>query len=533
MGLFYAGDPRNELFVHFARLLKEFKALDCQPRTVILENVPGVAYGGNIRIVQDLFEFLEGEGYRVFADVLNLASVGVPQLRYRFFLVATLDDQPPTFPAPLFGEEVVDGVLSYVTVSQAIGDLFEANLSADGSSVPYPSPPQNEFQAQLRRESGHLKNHWAANTQKVNLERIATVPQGGSWKDIPPGLLPDRFQRVRMTDYSTLYGRLHEENPAYTISASFANVTSGCFTHPRANRPLSVREGARLQGFPDWFEVKGPRNAQYRQIGNAVPPLGMAVVIDHLERGSAGVAARLTPQVLRSGQKLPVLAPRFRNKKSNSLNASAGYGGATFWPVGWGASPELLPRQSLNYRKTTEPLRYRRRDEWRPRRETLDLVAYVEMARATHLPPMLPLMGTLYVRPLARAANGKGDGDLFDRVGAQLLALASAVPGDLHIEVPFAHLADRMHMLLLAYAKAYPKAFKVLPPNSGGGSSSRRSSIRKVRVATEPLVGDVALSVRLDVHSVDGHPLDGAFDWEALRVSEGPIGEIGLTVAAE
>ena len=88
-----------------------------------------------------------------------------------------------------------------------------------------------------------------------------------------------------MTDYHTLYGRLHEHNPAYTISAEFGNVTSGCFTHPVHDRALTVREGCRIQGFPDSYQIMGPKNSQYRQVGNAVPPLAMAELMGFWETG--------------------------------------------------------------------------------------------------------------------------------------------------------------------------------------------------------------------------------------------------------
>lgn len=534
MGVFYAGDPRNELFVHFARLLRELKSLGKQPRRVILENVPGVAYGGNIRIVSDLFDFLEGEGYSVFADVLNLAALGVPQLRYRFFLVASLDELPATFPMPSFAEEGhISGLAPYATVSDAIGDLFDVPLSPDGGAMPYPNPPQTGLQAELRRGANRLQNHWSAQTQRLNLERIATVPQGGSWKDIPADLLPARFHNVRMTDYSTLYGRLHEDDPAYTISASFANVTSGSFTHPRENRPLSVREGARLQGFPDWFEIRGPRNAQYRQVGNAVPPLAMAAVVRHLESAGSSVPAKLTPEVLRSGAKLPVLAPRFKAKKSESPNARSGYGGGTFWPVGWGDTPDKLPSQTANYRKSTEPLRYRRRDEWRHRRQTSDLLLYVEMAENAEVPSTISLSGLLDAIPLADAAKSVTEQELYDLIGAQLLAIAIAAPSDVLLQVPFTNLAERLNRLVLAYIERHPRSFT--PVTSFDEVKGRGKPRKRVKVATpNGPVNDAALIVRLHVHSAHMEAQRGEMDWEALRLIEVPTeSEIGLTIAAE
>jgi DNA mismatch endonuclease Vsr len=78
---------------------------------------------------------------------------------------------------------------------------------------------------------------------------------------------------MRRTDSTNLFGRLDWDLPAYTITTQFNNVTGGCFTHPSEDRALSIREGARLQSFPDRFEFTGTASSRCRQIGNAVPPL--------------------------------------------------------------------------------------------------------------------------------------------------------------------------------------------------------------------------------------------------------------------
>jgi site-specific DNA-cytosine methylase len=115
--------------------------------------------------------------------------------------------------------------------------------------------------------------------------------------------LPDRFFWCRMTDHSTTYARLRQNFPAYTITALFGNITAGAFTHPLQNRALSIREGARLQSFPDDVVFEGPRNSQYRQIGNAVPPLLAKRVGRHIRDLLEGKQVesrppRITPSVL-------------------------------------------------------------------------------------------------------------------------------------------------------------------------------------------------------------------------------------------
>ncbi len=370
MGVFFSDDPRNLLMVHFARVLTEFKGLGKLPRNIVFENVPGLVYGKNVSIVRELFEFLSALGYRVAADVVSVAALGVPQLRYRFILHATLDDREILFPKAIFGDPGTQSELrGYITVREAISDLY--SLPEDDEFRTYPTDAECEYQKIMRADSDGVANHWASSTQSLNLSRIACVPQGGSWKDLPKGLMPERFQTVRMTDYHTLYGRLHEENPAYTIAAAFGNVTSGCYTHPLHNRALTVREGARLQGFPDAYRFHGPKNSQYRQVGNAVPPLAMAALMrvwTNSRVGREGLAMpRITHEALRTGRSLPVLAPRFRGRATDQSMTRSGYGSGTFWPRGWGEQPKFLPKQSSNYRKSTEPLRFRK-SEWRARR---------------------------------------------------------------------------------------------------------------------------------------------------------------------
>ncbi|MEJ5020943.1 DNA cytosine methyltransferase [Ochrobactrum vermis] len=439
MGVFHLEDPRNALFVHFMRLLDGFTAAGRKPRRVVMENVPGVVYGRNLVIVKELFKLFEERGYHVFADVVNMADYGLPQLRNRFILVATVDEIPATFPRHTHAPVATEDLQGYVTVREAIGDLTEdvdtnavARLSISGDPTP--------FQAFVRDGSGFAPNHHANNLSEINRRRVANVPQGGCWKDIPPELLPDRFRRVRLTDYATLYGRLHEASPAYTISAGFNNVTSGCFTHPIHDRALTVREGARLQGFRDSYEFLGPREAQFRQVGNAVPPYFMMRLVRHLQSGEAGVPARITSSILDSGRKLPRMVKRFMNKKNDSARSRDGYGGGTYWPAGWG---EPIPADAVaanGHRLEDTPLRYRRRDEWRVNRDRFvdqDLIKVYEDQRRLQVPD-----GAVAL-PLVR----EDDLDAIDRAIVQLLAIVGARGDLLEVQVPVRYLRARLKLL--------------------------------------------------------------------------------------
>lgn len=452
MGVFHLEDPRNALFVHFIRLLDGFTAAGRKPRHVVMENVPGVVYGRNLIIVKELFKLFAERGYHVFADVVNMADYGLPQLRNRFILVATVDEIPPTFPNYTHAPVATNDLLEYVSVREAIADLTGdlvapavVKLARDVEGTP--------FQAFVRNNDGLAPNHHSNRLSEINRKRVSHVPQGGCWKDIPPEHLPDRFLRVRLTDYATLYGRLHEASPAYTISAGFSNVTSGCFTHPIHDRALTVREGARLQGFQDNYEFLGPREAQYRQVGNAVPPFFMKRLVEHIQDGTKGVSARITSEVLESGRKLPPMVKRFMNKRNDSVRSRDGYGGGTYWPAGWG---EPIPADAVaanGYRLADTPLRYRRRDEWRVNRDRFvdqDIVKVYEEQRLQHSP-----VGTIAL-PLIK----EDDVDAIDRAIVQLLAIVGGRGGAIEVNAPVRYLRARMKLL---YDQLSEKSAVALP----------------------------------------------------------------------
>ncbi|HYC55200.1 MAG TPA: DNA cytosine methyltransferase [Candidatus Binatia bacterium] len=365
MGLFYDRDPRNLLFVHLARLIDEFRTLGKAPGTVVVENVPGIAFNRNVGLVKELFRFFLDRGYRCAADVVNFATWGLPQLRYRFVLVATLVDVAPTLPAPVASVDTGEGL---VTAWEAISDLTDLLPVPAGETCRRKllAADLSPYQKSMVSRRTVIHNHHVGRTAPIDIARIAKVPPGGCWKDIPEELMPERFRHVRMTDYKTLYGRIREDHPAYTLSASFANVTSGCFTHPRHDRALSVREGCRIQGFPDSFVVTGPVPSQYRQIGNAVPAYAARVLVEHWQRvldggKVASVQPRLDEELLfgSTKRKFPILTPRYQR---------IGYGSGTYWPKGWGEKPDSTPDSSTGYRISTEPVSFRRRG-WRLNRE--------------------------------------------------------------------------------------------------------------------------------------------------------------------
>lgn len=108
---------------------------------------------------------------------------------------------------------------------------------------------------------------------------VKHIPPGGNWKNIPESIPSQRLAQIRKSGgRTTYYGRLTLDKPSYTITTYFNRLGNGCNLHPTQDRVISNREAARLQSFRDSFVFKGSKASQYKQIGNAVPPLLARVV---------------------------------------------------------------------------------------------------------------------------------------------------------------------------------------------------------------------------------------------------------------
>jgi len=124
----------------------------------------------------------------------------------------------------------------------------------------------------MREGSKVVTGHGASRLAAINVERMQHIPQGGSWRDIPFDLLPKGMRKAKRSDHTKRYGRLHWDGLASTILTK-CDPHWGAYFHPEQDRAITVREAARFQSFPDWFEFQGSRTEQYVQVGNAVPPL--------------------------------------------------------------------------------------------------------------------------------------------------------------------------------------------------------------------------------------------------------------------
>ncbi len=259
-------DKRNSLYLAMVKLADRLK-----PQAIVLENVPGMLQTndgiGAKRIVEDFKEI----GYTMTPKLLYAPDYGIPQIRKRVFFVGLRDSTEPfEFPEPLYSED------KYITCEEAICDL-PALQTEDGEIIygeeiqDYAMPVSNDYQKKMRGKSKKVYNHIGSIPIEKTKKMIALVPEGKNYKS-----LPDEYRT--MYKYHEALTRYHSKKPSLTI-----NTGHRSHFHYKYNRIPTVRESARLQSFPDDFIFYGNKSEQYRQVGNAVPPILGQVVAAKLK----------------------------------------------------------------------------------------------------------------------------------------------------------------------------------------------------------------------------------------------------------
>mgnify|MGYP000140842038 CR=1 FL=1 len=244
-------DKRNKLYLAMVSTVKYFK-----PKAFLIENVTGMAtlYGGEVK--NKIIECFTDLGYNVNVEVVCAADYGVPQIRKRLVFVGVRNDIG-TFKFP----EKIKTPENYVSCEEALSDLPSLELDLGEEVVEYTSKPLTEYQKKMRKNSRKLHNHVATNHTEEVKSVISLVPEGGNYKDLPPGVGTSR-------KFNEAWTRYHSKKPSRTIDTGHRN-----HFHYKYNRVPTVRENARLQSFPDDFVFYGTKTQQNRQVGNAVPPM--------------------------------------------------------------------------------------------------------------------------------------------------------------------------------------------------------------------------------------------------------------------
>src|ERR1700691_350664 len=249
-----AENEANWLFREYLRIVRQVR-----PDWVVFENVKGILETEGGLFISQISTSLKRAGYSIARWVLNAADYGVPQRRSRLFLIGSLGGKVPPPPPLVRGRPV--------TVWEAIGDLPALRNGAGTDTLPYRRDPLSAYARRLRGNRTKCANHLVTNNMPSVLERYGHVPQCGNCGDTRQKLMSNYKDRERC--HTGIYRRLDANEPSIVIG----NFRKNMLIHPTQNRGLSVREAARLQSFPDWFEFTGSIGFQQQQVGNAVPPL--------------------------------------------------------------------------------------------------------------------------------------------------------------------------------------------------------------------------------------------------------------------
>lgn len=298
-------DPRNHLVLDFVRIVAELDA-----RTFVFENVKGLTVGHHKMFLAELVDAFDKAGYNVRLPwkVLNAASYGVPQYRERLILLGAkkgleLPDYPEPITSPADARRLVEGLPKGPTCREAIGDLPDADrfaslLESDAVRTTAFGKP-SAYAAALRCMTNEAWHY-------------------GYVRDWNPGLLTSST-RTTHTDISrrrfsetepgqvepiSRFFRLPPNGLSNTLRAG-TDGARGAFTSPRPihyryARCITVREMARLHGFPDWFRLHATKWHGARQIGNAVPP-PLARMIAGAIRDALGVQPTRPKRVIELG----------------------------------------------------------------------------------------------------------------------------------------------------------------------------------------------------------------------------------------
>ena len=250
------GDKRRELWQYYVEVVRLSKA-----SVVLMENVPQLMDSSEFI---SIIAALKGIGFNNFmSHILNAANYGTPEIRKRTILIAAKDKVValpiPTHLAKEKIEEIKKRSQQYpelwLTVRDAIGDL--------------PIPQGTE----IRNEPPPFNLHFGRTPTNISLERYKAVPPGGNRFDLlsnRPDITPQCWKKKKQGG-TDLFGRLWWDRPSVTIRTEFFKPEKGRYLHPEQHRPITHREAARIQTFPDDFLFFGSKTEIAKQIGNAVP----------------------------------------------------------------------------------------------------------------------------------------------------------------------------------------------------------------------------------------------------------------------
>ncbi len=277
-------DPRNGLLKHYDNALAILR-----PKWFIMENVEGLLTAkGGIYVYEAARAFIN-LGYSIRIDKIYAQEYGIPQRRKRTLIIGNRLGMEFNLPEPIVHVHGRIFKNADITLRHTIGELPDPTLDKS-SPVSYNGKPKHEWEEQLRDGNKKLYDHFTPKIDGIQLERITNLKPGQSMKDLPESLHHESFKRrayrrvmdgmptERRGGAPSGIKRLIFDEPSLTITGAAIRE----FIHPEDNRPLTLRECARIQAFPDWFRFQGNTSERIKQIGNAIPPLLAEIFAVHL-----------------------------------------------------------------------------------------------------------------------------------------------------------------------------------------------------------------------------------------------------------
>lgn len=251
-------NPNNWMFKEYLRFVDTL-----QPDWFVFENVEGFASFDKGNFSNDVESALQKLGYQTSSKILNAANFGVPQKRFRFFIIG----HKKTLGGIVFDFDSLEHI-SPVTIHDAIFDLPLLQNGQMSQKLQYKCEPKSKYATFLRKGMNHATQNFVSKNNDTVIERYKVIKQGENWKAAAEKGLMTTYSSTHNT-HSGIYRRLKYKDFAPTIS----NYRKSMLIHPTQHRGLSLREAARIQSFPDSYEFQGPISYMQQQVGNAVPPL--------------------------------------------------------------------------------------------------------------------------------------------------------------------------------------------------------------------------------------------------------------------
>lgn len=246
-------DERGNVFLRYIAIIDKIR-----PTYVVIENVRGLLSapypyanvtdpikGGALCVILDR---LKSAGYTISFELYNAANFGSPQIRERVVIIGKLGNEQVPYLSPTHNEYGDYGLAPWRTLEEAVGDIEE-------------------------------KEHHFVEFPEKRLKFYRMLTQGQYWKNLPPEAQEEAMgSKLKLGGGKTgFYRRLSFNRPSPTLVTD-PTMPATDLCHPTKDRPLSVEEYKRIQEFPDGWNICGPLNEQYKQIGNAVPiRLGEAI----------------------------------------------------------------------------------------------------------------------------------------------------------------------------------------------------------------------------------------------------------------